>query len=61
MNTNSIKPRAFKGLITTAAIATLVACGGGGGGGSSDEDAAIGSTEVLTQGAIQRFGSVYVN
>ena len=37
----------------------LVACGGGGGSG--DSDLASVSTEVLTQGSIQRFGSVYVN
>ena len=51
----------FRGLVTTALVSLLVACGGGSGGGSDDSDLASVSTEVLTQGSIQRFGSVYVN
>lgn len=52
----------FRGLLTTGLVAMLVACGGGGSGsGSDDSDLASASTEVLTQGGIQRFGSVYVN
>ena len=49
----------FRGLVTTGLVSLLVACGGGGGSG--DSDLASVSTEVLTQGSIQRFGSVYVN
>ena len=50
----------FRSCVMTGLVALLVACGGGGGGsGGSDGDSA--STEVLTQGSIQRFGSVYVN
>ena len=50
----------FRGLATTGLFSLLVACGGGGGG-SDDSDLASVRTEVLTQGSIQRFGSVYVN
>jgi len=45
----------FRGLVAIGLVNLLVACGGGGSG---DSDV---STEVLTQGSIQRFGSVYVN
>lgn len=47
-----------KGLVTTGMLALLVGCGGGG---SSSSDSTADATEILTQGAIQRFGSVYVN
>lgn len=50
----------FRGLVTTGLVGLLVACGGSGSG-SDDSDLASVSTEVLTQGSIQRFGSVYVN
>lgn len=56
MTTNLILTQGARVLLTTGLISTLIACGGGSGG--SDQDSV--STEVLTQGAIQRFGSVYV-
>ena len=51
----------FRGLVTTGLVGLLVACGGSGSGSSDDSDLASAGTEVLTQGSIQRFGSVYVN
>jgi len=50
----------FRGLVTTGLVGLLVACGGSGSG-SDDSDLASTGTEVLAQGSIQRFGSVYVN
>jgi len=54
---NAYQTFVIRGLFITVLVGMLMACGGGGGG--SDGDSA--STEVLTQGSIQRFGSVYVN
>ena len=58
MTNNSIINHGVRGLFATGLVATLVACGGGGGSSSDDS---VTSTEVLTQGSVQRFGSVYVN
>ncbi|MGB5329168.1 MAG: DUF5666 domain-containing protein [Gammaproteobacteria bacterium] len=62
MTKHKMTVNGFRGLVTTGLVSLLVACGGSGsGGGSDDSDLASVSTEVLTQGSIQRFGSVYVN
>lgn len=58
MTKNSIIKHGVRGLFATGLVATLVACGGGSGSSSDDS---VTSTEVLTQGSVQRFGSVYVN
>lgn len=47
----------FRAALCLAAVSAVAACGGGGGGGSSS----AGGATVTSTGAIQQFGSIFVN
>ena len=59
MNKYKMIVNGFRGLVTTALVSLLVACGGGSGGGSDDE-ASAGSLPVATRGVITQLGSIWV-
>jgi len=48
----------FRGLVTTALVSLLVACGGSGGG--SDDEASGGSVPIAARGVITQLGSIWV-
>jgi len=59
MSTQKSIVNGIRGLVTTALVSMLVACGGGSGGGS-DDSSAITSESIVARGVITQLGSIWV-